>query len=317
MAERSDEDESEEESDGEDIDEAARIASALYRLDEGIDVDSKSPMPGRPAVVLLRITLCCALLKTAAPCLLASITTHGPLESALDDIQRSFFAKPSAPLGPRYALLDALEDVRRHRRALQASWPRRARQAASTKQTASAKGPGPCFRVAQGLGRGRRRVSRARLAANRARLMLQHRPVAEEPQVVEGQRRSDIEEDDSGDDDEDEAATASESESGSSSDSEESDDDGEEEESKAVNEDDAAEEEEEDDDEDEEKPPEKSFDDLAFERAFEKTMLDDAAAQRRRVIAARTRWRRRRCCGASTANHWRSRRSAGWRTSRC
>ena len=113
--------------------------------------------------------------------------------------------------------------------------------------------------------------------------MLQHRPVAEEPQVVEGQRRSDIEEDDSGDDDEDEAATASESESGSSSDSEESDDDGEEEEeTKAVADDDAAEEE---DDEDEEKPPEKSFDDLAFERAFEKTMLDDAAAQRRRVIA--------------------------------
>tara|TARA_B100000530_G_C15869387_1_gene452732 strand:+ start:368 stop:1009 length:642 start_codon:yes stop_codon:yes gene_type:complete len=110
--------------------------------------------------------------------------------------------------------------------------------------------------------------------------MLQHRPVAEEPQVVEGQRRSDIEEDDSGDDDEDEAATASESESGSSSDSEESDDDGEEEEeTKAVNED------EEEDEEEEEKPPEKSFDDLAFERAFEKTMLDDAAAQRRRVIA--------------------------------
>ena len=110
--------------------------------------------------------------------------------------------------------------------------------------------------------------------------MLQHRPVAEEPQVVEGQRRSDIEEDDSGDDDEDEAATASESESGSSSDSEESDDDGEEEEeTKAVNED------EEEDEEEEEMPPEKSFDDLAFERAFEKTMLDDAAAQRRRVIA--------------------------------
>ena len=98
--------------------------------------------------------------------------------------------------------------------------------------------------------------------------------------MVEGQRRSDIEEDDSGDDDEDEAATASESESGSSSDSEESDDDGEEEEeTKAVNED------EEEDEEEEEKPPEKSFDDLAFERAFEKTMLDDAAAQRRRVIA--------------------------------
>ena len=110
--------------------------------------------------------------------------------------------------------------------------------------------------------------------------MLQHRPVAEEPQGVERQRRSDIEEDDSGDEDEDEAATASESESGSSSDSEESDDDGEEEEeTNAVNED------EEEDEEEEEKPPEKSFDDLAFERAFEKTMLDDAAAQRRRVIA--------------------------------
>ena len=284
MAERSDEDESEEESDGEDIDEAARIASALYRLDEGIDVDPRVPCPGDPPSCFLRITLCCALLKTAAPCLLASITTHGPLESALDDIQRSFFAKPSAPLGPRYALLDALEDVRRHRRALQASWPRRARQARRRNRPPPPKVPDHIFALRKGWAAADD-ACRARLAANRARLMLQHRPVAEEPQGVEGQRRSDIEEDDSGDEDEDEAATASESESGSSSDSEESDDDGEEEESKAVNEDDAAEEEEEDDDEDEEKPPEKSFDDLAFERAFEKTMLDDAAAQRRRVIA--------------------------------
>ena len=284
MAERSDEDESEEESDGEDIDEAARIASALYRLDEGIDVDPRVPCPGDPPSCFLRITLCCALLKTAAPCLLASITTHGPLESALDDIQRSFFAKPSAPLGPRYALLDALEDVRRHRRALQASWPRRARQARRRNRPPPPKVPDHIFALRKGWAAADD-ACRARLAANRARLMLQHRPVAEEPQGVEGQRRSDIEEDDSGDEDEDEAATASESESGSSSDSEESDDDGEEEETKAVNEDDAAEEEEEDDDEDEEKPPEKSFDDLAFERAFEKTMLDDAAAQRRRVIA--------------------------------
>ena len=107
--------------------------------------------------------------------------------------------------------------------------------------------------------------------------MLQHRPVAEEPQVVEGQRRDDIE-DDEDDEDDDEQQTASESESGSSESESESDGE-EEEEAKAVAE------EEEDDDEDEEKPPEKSFDDLAFERAFEKTMLDDAAAQRRRVIA--------------------------------
>ena len=99
---------------------------------------------------------------------------------------------------------------------------------------------------------------------------------------MEGQRRDDIE-DDEDDEDDDEQQTASESESGSSSDSEESDDDGEEEEAKAVADDDAAEED--DDEEEEEKPPEKSFDDLAFERAFEKTMLDDAAAQRRRVIS--------------------------------
>ena len=39
--------------------------------------------------------------------------------------------------------------------------------------------------------------------------MLQHRPVAEEPQGVEGQRRSDIVVDDCGDEDEDAAATAS------------------------------------------------------------------------------------------------------------
>ena len=96
---------------------------------------------------------------------------------------------------------------------------------------------------------------------------------------MEGQRRDDIE-DDEDDEDDDEQQTASESESGSSSDSEESDDDGEEEEEEAK-----AAAEEEDEEEDEEKAPEKSFDDLAFERAFEKTMLDDAAAQRRRVIA--------------------------------
>ena len=100
---------------------------------------------------------------------------------------------------------------------------------------------------------------------------------------MEGQRRDDIE-DDEDDEDEDEAATASESESGSSESESESDGE-EEEETKAVADDDAAADEEEDDDEEEEKPPEKSFDDLAFERAFEKTMLDDAAAQRRRVIA--------------------------------
>ncbi len=175
----------------------------------------------------------------------------------------------------------------RSRRRPWVPWPRRARQARRRNRPPPPKVPDHIFALRKGWAAADD-ACRARLAANRARLMLQHRPVAEEPQGVEGQRRSDIEEDDSGDEDEDEAATASESESGSSSDSEESDDDGEEEESKAVNEDDAAEEEEEDDDEDEEKPPEKS------KTSDRRRGLDgdavDAAALRRSITSKVAVW---------------------------
>ena len=292
MQERSDEDESEDDlSDDEDPDDAARRAAALYRLDDGALVDPRVPCPGDPPHCFLRITLCCSLLKTAAPCLLASVATHGPLESALDDIQRSFFAKPSAPLGPRYALLDALDDVQRHRAALQASWPRRARVARRRNRPPPPKVPERVFSLRRGWTaaddacRARLAADRA-LTADRARLALQEAVVQEA--VVEGQRRDLADAED--DDEDDEAPTASESESSS-----ESEDDSEEEEEEEAAEEpkvrageDAAEDAAEDEDEEDEaaKAPEKSFDDLAFEREFKKSMADDTAAQRRRPASA-------------------------------
>jgi len=46
-----------------------------------------------------------------APCLVAVAPSHPQLEALLDDLQRAFYAKPVAPLGARYALLDTFEDV--------------------------------------------------------------------------------------------------------------------------------------------------------------------------------------------------------------
>ena len=101
LMQEGDEDEEEEVSQ-EDPSQKALDASALYRA-AGDGWDPRAPCAGDPPRCFLRVTLCCVALRTAAPCLVASRKADAPLDAVLDDLQRSFFAKPGAPLGPRDA----------------------------------------------------------------------------------------------------------------------------------------------------------------------------------------------------------------------
>ena len=287
-----DEDDDDEAADA-DPERAGRDAARKWAVHEHARHDPRVPCDGDGPGDFLRVHLACAILDAVAPCLVAVASGHAQLEAFLDDLQRYFYAKPAAPLGARYALLDAFDAVDAHAKALVT-----AHAAACRKAKRENKPPPP--RVARRAFKLRadwaaaddavvaRETAFAAHVANKKRrdgLRAAPSEAAEEEDATEGERRVEAADDGERGGDGGEAEAAAADDSGDDDDEADDDDDDDEEEE----EDDGDDEEDDDDaadDPDFERRDEKSPEDLDFERALSATMADAMAAGRRQPAAS-------------------------------
>ena len=105
---------------------------ARYSVLEQATHDPRVPCASDEANDFLRVSLCCTILRITAPCVVAVPAARGPLQYLVEELQRYFFCKPMAPLGPRYALLDCIEELERGAKALAIREAKKARRKKDT-----------------------------------------------------------------------------------------------------------------------------------------------------------------------------------------
>jgi len=237
---------------------------ARYALLPKATHDPRVPCAADEAGDFVRVTLCCTILRLTAACVVAVPAARGPLLHVVDELQRYFFSKPAAPLGPKYALLDTLEELERGAKAL------------AKKQK---KGPkGPFFRVRTSWYEAHDAVQAHETASH---AVVDLRALAKNKHATQAQEQQEQEDAglDEDDDDDPDAEDEEDDDDEDDEDDEEEDDDEDEEED---------DEEDEDDDDDEEEDDEdyaprteyKSPEELEFEAAFAATVESSMASAR-------------------------------------
>lgn len=256
---------------------------AKFSLLEHATYDPRVPCSADEPRDFLRVTLTCVILRTCAPCVVAVAPARAPLCSFLDELQRYFYCKPVAPLGPRYALLDCIDELERGAKALAAREKKKKTGASRAKVGAFFPVRESWYEAHDATEAFETATAASAAAKLRSRSPLLGGSGDDDPANAEGSggvvsREDDdeevVEEDDDEDEDEDEDGD---------DDDEDDDEDDEEDEDDDDDEDDDEDRDDDDDDDDYNRGREsqlKSPEDLEFDRAFAAILNESIASSR-------------------------------------
>jgi len=251
-----------------------------YAISEHATHDPRVPCAIDEPGDFLRVTLSCTMLRTAAPCIIAVSSARGPLELFVDELQRYFYTKPVAALGPRYAILDTIDDLERGAKAIEK------RAAARTKKKNKDIGSNkPAFFVRNGWYEAHDAVeagitANAAIKAVKARLKATKTGVLEGAQVEQDDEDVGQEEVEQDDDEDDEQIDEDDDDEEEDDDDEDEDDDNDDDEDEEEEDDDEDEEEEIDEDYEARIPPQQSPEDAEFDLAFNAMIADSMIKSR-------------------------------------